>query len=283
MTHALLHSLEETAKLLPFLFLTYLLMEFLEHRAGGAPERWLRHSGRIGPLVGASLGLLPQCGFSAAASGMYAGRIVTTGTLLAVYLATSDEMLPVLLSSGAPAGTVFTLLGIKLAVGILVGFAVDLGARWLCCGKTGEKSPQIEELCEREKCRCEDHFALSALKHTLQIALFVFLVTLGIHLLLHFVGEERVALLVNNRPLLGNLLAALVGLIPNCASSVALTQLFLSGVIGIGPVMSGLLVNAGVGLVVLFRLNRPVKDSLRILGLLFATGLLAGLLIGWIF
>lgn len=284
MMHILLHSLEETAKVLPFLFLTYLLMEFLEHKAGGAPERWLRHSGKVGPLMGGALGLLPQCGFSAAASGMYAGRIITTGTLLAVYLSTSDEMLPILLSSGASPWEILRLLGIKLLVGVAVGFFVDLVA-WLLrrFGKREPEAPQIEELCEREHCRCGDHFVLSAFKHTVEIALFIFLVAFALNLLLHLVGEDRVAAVVNDLPVLGNLLAALIGLIPNCAPSVALTRLYLSGLLGIGPLMSGLLVNAGVGLVVLFRLNRPLKDSLRILGILFGAGLCAGLVIGWIF
>ena len=283
MGHVILHSLEETLRLLPFLFLTYLLMEFLEHRAGGLAERWLRASGKVGPLVGGTLGLLPQCGFSAAASGLYAGRILTTGTLIAVYLSTSDEMLPILISERAPLPTVLTVLGLKLGVGVLVGFLVDLGARLLRPREKKGQEPQIEELCERAHCRCEDHFALSALKHTAEIAVFVLLVTLLINTLLHFVGEDAVASVVNGHPLFGSLLASLVGLIPNCASSVALTQLFLRGVIGMGPLMAGLFVNAGVGLVVLFKLNRPVWDSFRILGLLWGTGLAAGLLVGLIF
>lgn len=284
MDHVILHSLLETAKLLPFLFLTYLLMEFLEHRAGGAAERWLHRSGRIGPLLGASLGLLPQCGFSAAASGMYAGRIITTGTLIAVYLSTSDEMLPLLISKGTPFPTVLLLLGIKLVFGIAVGFLID-GVTLLLRKhrRACPTEPQIEELCERERCRCGEHFALSALRHTAQIGLFVLLFTFLIHLVLYFVGEDALAGLLSGSPILGNLLAVLVGLIPNCASSVALTELYLSGILPIGALMSGLFVNAGVGLLVLFRLNRPVKDSLRILCLLLALGFFGGLLVGILF
>ena len=284
MSHVILHSLEETAKLLPFLFLTYLLMEFLEHKAGGAAERWLRRSGKVGPVVGGALGLVPQCGFSAAASGLYAGRIITTGTLLAVYLSTSDEMLPMLISARAPLPTILKLLGIKLAVGILVGVLVDLGATLLRRrNKSTLPEPQIEELCEREKCRCEDHFVLSALKHTVQIGAFVLVFVFLLNLLLHFLGEDVLTSLLSDKPVVGNLLAALVGLVPGCASSVALTKLYLAGILPLGPLMSGLLVNAGVGIVVLFRLNRPPKDSLRILALLFATGLVAGLIVGMIF
>ena len=187
------HSLLDTLKLLPFLFLTYLFMEFIEHRSGNAAEHWLRRSGKIGPLVGATLGVLPQCGFSAAATGLYAGRIITTGTLIAVWLSTSDEMLPILISEGAPVPLVLKLLGYKLAVGVLAGFLIDLITHLLRRRRHQEPEPelQIEEFCEREHCRCNDHFAISALRHTLQIALFIFLFTLLLNLAIHGMGEEE--------------------------------------------------------------------------------------------
>lgn len=272
--HVALHSIIETAKLLPFLFLTYLLMEFLEHRSGDASGKLLRKSGRVGPLLGAALGALPQCGFSAAASGLYAGRVITAGTLLAVYLSTSDEMLPILVSNGVPLLFLLAVLGVKLFVGVIAGFAVDL-----LSGKQIEEAHGIEELCERERCDCHDHFALSALKHTLRIAGFLLLVTLVLNATVELIGEETIKGWVLNRPLLSNLLASAVGLIPNCASSVVLTELHLSGIIGIGSMLSGLLVNAGVGVLVLLRNNRPFADSLRIIGILFAVGLCAGVLI----
>ncbi len=275
--HSLLHSLEDTLRLLPFLFLTYLLMEFLEHKSGDAAARWLRGSGRIGPLLGGALGVVPQCGFSAAASGLYTGRIITTGTLLAVYLSTSDEMLPILIAEGAAAPLILKLLLSKLVIGIAAGFSVDLLARLLRPKGQRAPEPQIEELCEREKCDCHGHFALSALKHTLHIALFLllftFLLTLGIEAL----GEDRLALFLSDKPVLGSILSALVGLIPNCASSVLLTDLYLEGILSTGSVMAGLLVNAGVGLAILFRNNRPLWDSIRILAILLFIGILCGI------
>ena len=273
--HVLWHSLLETAKLLPFLYLSYLLMEFLEHRSGDASGRLLRGSGRVGPLAGAALGVLPQCGFSAAASGLYAGRVITVGTLLAVYLSTSDEMLPIMISNGVPILFVVAVLALKVCIALLAGFAVDL----FCLRRRREEQPQIEEFCERERCDCHDHFALSALKHTLHIAGFLFLVTLVLNATVELVGEETIKSCFTNRPLLSNLVSAVVGLIPNCASSVVLTELQLSGVISVGSMMSGLLVNAGVGIPVLFRNNRPVKDSVRVLVILFFVGLLSGLLV----
>lgn len=277
--HSLLHSLEETLKLLPFLFLTYLLMEFLEHKAGGAAQRWLKGSGKVGPLLGGALGVLPQCGFSAAASGLYTGRIITTGTLLAVYLSTSDEMLPILISNGASLPLILKLLGTKLIIGICAGFAVDLIANLLRPKHQKAPEPQIEELCEREHCDCHDHFALSALKHTLRISLFLLLFTFALHIAVELIGEDTIAALILDRPVLGSLLASVVGLIPNCASSILLTKLYWEGVLSVGTMLSGLLVNAGVGLALLFRNNRPVKDSFRILGILLFIGILCGILI----
>lgn len=271
------HTLIDTARLVPFLYLTYLLMEFLEHKAGGAPQKWLKGSGKFGPLFGSALGLLPQCGFSAAVTSCYAGRLVTMGTLLAVYLSTSDEMLPILLAGGAEPALICKVLGVKLVVGILVGFLADLSVKLFWKKHPSEKSePCIEELCEREHCHCEQHFALSALRHTVHVTLFLLGVTFLLNLVIHGVGEDKLAELIFNRPFTGNVLAALVGIIPNCASSVVLTELYLEGVIPIGAMLSGLLVNSGVAIALLFRNNRPVKNSFLILGILLVTGITVG-------
>ena len=277
--HSILHTLLDTAKVVPFLFLSYLLMEFLEHKAGGAPERWLRGSGKVGPLIGGALGVLPQCGFSAAATGLYTGRMVTTGTLIAVYLSTSDEMLPILISSGAPISAILKLLATKLVIGIAAGFAIDGIARLLRKGKTDAQEPQIEELCERENCDCGDRFVLSALKHTAYITAFLLIFTLLLNMGIELIGEENIKSVVLNRPVLGSVLAALVGLIPNCASSVALTSLFVDGVLSSGALLSGLMVNAGVGLAILFRNNRPIKNSLRVVAILFGVSVFCGIFI----
>lgn len=277
--HSVLHTLEDTVKVVPFLFLTYLLMEFLEHKAGGAPERWLRTSGKVGPLIGGALGVLPQCGFSAAATGFYTGRMITTGTLIAVYLSTSDEMLPILISSGAPASTVLKLVGTKLVIGIAAGFAIDGITRLIYRGRQHAQEPQIEELCERENCDCGDRFVLSALKHTVYITIFLLIFTFVLNLGVELVGEETIQSVVLDRPVLGSFLAALVGLIPNCASSVALTSLFADGVLSSGALLSGLMVNAGVGLAILFRNNRPVRDSFRVVAILFGISVVCGILI----
>ncbi len=278
MLDVLVDTLLDTARLLPFLFLTYLFMEFLEHRSGDAAARWLRRSGRVGPLIGGALGVLPQCGFSAAASGLYTGRIITAGTLLAVYLSTSDEMLPILIAESAPLPLILKLLGFKLLSGIAVGFLIDAVTALLRRGKATPE-PCIEELCERENCACGNHFALSALKHTVKITLFLLAFSFLLNTAIHFIGEERLASVILNRPVLGSILASLVGLIPNCAPSVLLTGLYLDGILSVGALLSGLLVNAGIGTVILFRNNRPLPDSLRILLILWGVGAALGILV----
>ena len=273
------HTVVDTAKLLPFLYLTYLFMEFLEHKSGNAAENWLRRSGRVGPLIGGAFGVVPQCGFSAAAAGLYSGRIITTGTLLAVCLSTSDEMLPILISRGAPIGFMLKILATKLIIGVAAGFALDAVLRVIYRKNKQMPEPQIEELCERENCRCGEHFAMSALRHTVKITVFILAFSFVLNLVIHGVGEDKLAALVLNRPVLGNLLAGAVGLIPNCASSIVLTELYLGGVLSVGAMLSGLLVNAGVALVLLFRNNRPVLDSVRFLLVLLCIGVAAGILV----
>lgn len=268
----------DVIKLLPFLFLTYLAMEYLEHRAGEKTEALMRKAGHLGPVIGGALGVVPQCGFSAAASNLYAGRVITLGTLLAVYLSTSDEMLPVLISEHAPVGSIAGILLAKAGIGITAGLLIDL----LLKKKGGHDhahGSHIHEICEHEHCRCEKGIFRSALSHTVRIALFILLITFLLNLLLFFAGEEALANVILNRPVAGTLLAGLVGLIPNCAGSVVITQLYLEGIIGVGSAMAGLLTGSGVGLLVLFRVNHHKKENIRILGLLYGIGVLAGIVI----
>ena len=213
--HVVWHTAVETIRILPFLYLTYLLMEFLEHKSGDVTERILRRSGRVGPLLGGALGVVPQCGFSAAASGLYAGRLITVGTLLAVYLSTSDEMIPVMINHGVSIGFMLTVLLCKLVIAVIVGFATDEIYRLLPSGNAIPE-PQIEDLCEREHCKCGDHFAKSALNHTLKTIAFIFLVSLALNATVEIVGEDALSSLVLNKPVLGSILSAIVGLIPNC-------------------------------------------------------------------
>ena len=264
----------DTLKLLPFLFLTYLAMEALEHPAGERSEEAVRKAGSLGPVVGAVLGVVPQCGFSAAASTLFAGRVITVGTLLAVFLSTSDEMLPILIAEQAPLSLIGQVLLIKVAVAIVVGFVVDALVR--LAKRDGDGHIHIHELCEQEHCDCEDSVLVSAVKHTLQVTLFIFLVALVLGFVIEWVGPEALASFMSQNPALSVVAASLVGLIPNCAASVAITELYLEGALGFGAMMGGLLVSAGVGLLVLFRTNRPMGLNFAITGVLLAVGVAFG-------
>lgn len=281
--HTIKHTLEHGIKLLPFLFITYLIMEYIEHKTGDKTKHIIKKSGKFGPLFGGLLGIFPQCGFSAAAANLYAGKIITRGTLIAIFLSTSDEMLPILISESAPISTIITILAIKLVIGIIAGFVIDLVGQAIK-KKDKEKNEHLEDeinhICEHEHCHCEEHGVLkSSIKHTLSIFLFIILITFIVNIVVEFIGEENLANLVLNMPVIGPMIAGLLGLIPNCAGSVVLTQLYLEGVISLGSMIGGLLVGSGIGILVLFRVNKDLKDNLKILGLLYAVGVICGIII----
>ncbi len=271
----LLHGLLDTIKIIPFLFLTYLLMEFIEHKAGERAEKFMRRAGVFAPVVGGALGAVPQCGFSAAAANLYAGRIVSMGTIVAVFLSTSDEMIPILISGDIPVGTVVLVVLYKALVGIVVGLGVDLVIR--LTQKEREKI-NIDAICDEDNCHCERGIWYSALHHTLTISLFVFLITLAINALVFFVGEENLGALLYDKPIISHVIAAVFGLIPNCAASVALATLCTGGFITAGTMMSGLFSGAGVGLLVLCKVNKKPKQNLIIIAIVVASGIIFGLI-----
>lgn len=281
----ILEILEETTldtiKLLPFLLITYLIMEYIEHRTSDKVKKTIEKSGKFGPLLGGILGIFPQCGFSAAATNLYAARVITLGTLIAVYLTTSDEMLPILLTEAVSISTILMILGIKLIIGIVAGFAIDIISRMIKKGITEEQ--EIEKFCEHEHCHCEDGILFSAIKHTLNIIIFIFIITLVINGVISLIGEEIIAHFISQNVILGPVITGLIGLIPNCASSVILTELFVENVISMPVLISGVAVNAGVGLLVLFKTNKNVKENLKIMGLLYAIGVFSGIILELIF
>ena len=309
-------AVADTLYLIPFLFVTYLFMEWLEHKTGSAAQRAIKRAGKAGPAVGALLGVVPQCGFSAAASTLYAARVVTLGTLFAVFLSTSDEMLPIFIAEQVPLETVLMVLGTKIVIGMVAGFAIDAVMR--ATHRAGDEGLRIHELCERDHCDCShdcetcadnpalayehaddcaegcdhehhhhDHshdagwggIALSAFKHTLQVTLFVFLVSLVLDAVLVVVGEEVLGEFLSSNAALAVLGSAVIGLIPNCAASVAIAQLYVEGVLGFGACMAGLLSAAGVGLLVLLRTNRHARENVLILAGLVAISVVSGFIL----
>lgn len=275
MWDVILDTLIDTVKLIPFLLITYIIMEFIEHKTSKKTKDFIKKTGSSGPLWGGLLGIVPQCGFSAAASSLYSARIITLGTLIAVFLSTSDEMLPILISEAVDIGTIVTILLIKLAIAVLVGFLIDLFFRRKF--ETSEDEPEIKDLCEHEHCDCEHGIIKSAIKHTINITIYILIITFVLNLIIYFIGEERLSHILNSTPVIGPIIAALVGLIPNCASSVIITQLYVSDVLNFATMISGLLVNTGVGLLVLFRTNDDLKENIKITVLLFAIGAIFGI------
>lgn len=270
------HTLIDSVKILPFLFITYLLMEYIEHKTSNKVKQVIEKSGKLGPLLGGLVGIVPQCGFSVSATNLYAARVISLGTLISVYLTTSDEMLPILISEDISAITILSILGIKLVIGVLAGFIIDFVLRKLNKNKLEEK---IVDICEHEHCHCEDGIIKSSIKHTVSIFIYIVIITFVLNGIITLIGEETISHFVSQNVVLGPVIAGLIGLIPNCASSVILTQLFVENVISMPILISGLCVNAGVGLLVLFRINKNLKENLKITGLLYAIGVISGIIL----
>ena len=356
--HAFEHAFIDTLKLVPFLFVTYLAMEALEHYASSKSIAAVRRAGVAGPVIGALLGVVPQCGFSAAAATLYSARVITLGTLFAVFLSTSDEMLPIMIAAQAPAGFIAEVLAIKALCGLIAGFAIDVVLR---LRHHAVEAMRIRDLCERDHCGCDDEsdapsalsdacqkreesaanciddwgaeysngeereaelacasgerpdhghdharehehdhahdhahahdhshghahgfgaIAKSSLVHTLQVTLFIFLVSLALEIVIDGVGEDALASFISANSNLSVVVSAIVGLIPNCAASVVLTELYLEGALSTGAMLAGLLVSAGVGLLVLFRANRPMHENFLIAAGLVACGVVFGFIAG---
>ncbi len=278
--HVFVHAVEDNLKIIPFLFVTYCIMEYMEEKMAERSEDAIKYSGKTGPLFGGLLGIIPQCGFSAAAASFYSGGVITLGTLLAIFLSTSDEMLPILISETVPVMSIVKILGMKALIGVIAGFLVDFGLHKIGKGHVVQK--HIHDLCEQEHCHCEEEEASiwkSALVHTVKVFGFIFVMTVFLNLILECGGETALEWVANNHSVLAAVLTGLVGLVPNCAASVIITQLYLKQFISAGAMMAGLLVSAGVGVLVLFRTNRPLKQNIKITGLLYAIGVIAGLLI----
>jgi len=352
----LLDAGKDTLSLVPFLLVTYLALETLEHVAGDSVNGAIKRAGAAGPVVGSLLGMVPQCGFSAMAATLYAGRVVTLGTLVAVFLSTSDEMLPLLLAEQVPVQTMAMLLASKALIALATGFIVDAAIRGLrrnarahaairrtvlgaaanpahvnCAhddhtggdiidevAEAGVSADHIHELCERDHCGCDDDedeherdhghshdhghtgehehhhghshdhshegapvlsISRSAISHTIQVSVFIFLVTLILVTVLETFGESAIEQFLRGNETLAVLGSALVGLIPNCSASVVITQLYLEGALQLAPMLAGTLISAGVGYLVLFRTNRSARENVVFLIMMYVIGAGWGLIL----
>lgn len=288
MTEIILDILKETIldglKMLPFLFGAYLLLEFIEHRSGEKLRHALSHSGKYAVPLGAGIGLIPQCGFSVAASNLYAGRLITTGTLLAVFIATSDEAVPVMLASADGTGKILPLLGLKLLFALIGGYLADFvffrpkhvekcGTEH--CHHDDERDEATKEICKH--CGCEGGIFRSALRHTAGTFAFLLIVLLLINSLTTAIGEERLASIMLSGSFWSPFVTAAVGLIPNCAPSVLISELYIEGTLTLGAAAAGLSAGAGLGLAMLFKINRDKKQNVWILVYLYLFAVAAGI------
>ncbi len=272
MKEIIIETLIDSVKLLPFLYLAFLLIEVVEHKINN--KKLISKAGKCGPILGSALGLIPQCGFSVMATNLYITRIISLGTLISIYLSTSDEMLPILIAGQADSTTILKILGIKFLVGIIFGFAIDFILR-----KRKNKKTDYE-ICNDEHCHCENgNIFKSSLIHTLKIFVFILLVSFGLNVLFEYVGDDILTKLFLKNSIFGPFVASIIGLIPNCGASVIISELYLSNVISLGSTMAGLLTGSGVALLVLFKTNKNIKENMLILGLIYGIGVFVGIII----
>ena len=274
MSEVIQGTLLDTIKLLPFLFVAFLIIEFIEHKLSNKQENIISKSGKLGPIVGALLGAVPQCGFSVLATNLYVTRIISLGSLISIYLSTSDELIPLMISHNAPITKILSIVSIKVVIGMISGFLIDLLIR-----KT-TKSDFV--LCEDEDCDCDHSIIKSSLIHTLKIAFFILIITFLINILFHYVDLSFLESALKNNKILTPFIASLIGLIPNCASSVMISELYLNNLISLGTTLSGLLTGSGVAIMVLVRKNKNISENLFIIGLIYIIGVIWGLLFNFI-
>ena len=273
MIDVIVDTLLDVLKLIPFLFIAFLLIELIEHKFSKKTTNMIKKSGKFGPLVGSTLGLLPQCGFSVLATNLYITRILSLGTLISIYLSTSDEMLPILISERAPFKSIATILIIKFIVGIIIGFLIDLIYH-------PKKEEHIHDLCEHDHCHCEEEGILkSSIIHSLKTVLFIAIITFILNALMHYVGEEYLNSILSKNTFLAPFISSLIGLIPNCGASVVITELYLNNIINLGTTIAGLLTGSGVAILVLFKSNHNLKENLTITATIYGVGVITGLIL----
>ena len=272
MLDIILETLLDAIKILPFLFVAFLLIELIEHKLSKKSLKIIEKSGKLGPLLGGMLGCFPQCGFSVLATNLYITRIISLGTLISIYLSTSDEMLPILISNKVDIKIILNILLTKVLIGITVGFVIDFLLR-------KKEKLDIHELCEEEHCHCERGLIKSSIIHTLHTIFFIILVSFILNIVMHFGGKDFLSNLFNENNIFTPFIASLIGIIPNCAASVVITELYLNRILSFSGVIAGLLTGSGVALLVLFRSNKNLKENIKILLIVYLAGSLSGVLI----
>lgn len=274
MKEVILDAIIDSLKLIPFLLVAFLIIELLEHKLNNKTKNIITKSKKVGPIIGSLLGVIPQCGFSVMATNLYITRIITLGTLISIYLSTSDEMLIIMISEKVEISLILKILLIKIFFGIIYGLIIDK-----IINKKKKDKETNYELCDEEHCDCNHSILLSAIKHTLHITLFIFIITLIINTIFTLLGDNYLSKILLNNSILSPFITSLIGLIPNCAASVILTELYLNSTISLGALIGGLLTSSGSSLLVLIKNNKNKKENLSIILLLYALGVLSGIII----
>jgi len=269
--HEIIHSLIEVLKLLPFLFVSFILMELIEHKLNSIKK--LKKINKFGPLVGSILGIVPQCGFSVVGANLYASRVITLGTLFSIFLVTSDEMIPIMIANGASIDKIITIIFLKFILGLFFGVLVDIIYK-------SKLNNQVHEICDNDHCHCEDSILKSSIIHTLKISFFILIFNILINLL---IDKEWLMSFANDNKILSPIIMSLIGLIPNCVSSVLITELYLSEIITLGSCISGLLCGSGLGILILFKQNKNIKENLLILLTLIVFSSICGIVLNYIY
>lgn len=274
MKEVILDTIIDSLKLIPFLLVAFLIIELLEHKLNNKTKNIITKSKKVGPIIGSLLGVIPQCGFSVMATNLYITRIITLGTLISIYLSTSDEMLIIMISEKVQLSLILKILLIKIFFGIVYGLIIDK-----IINKKKKDKVTNYELCDEEHCDCNHSILLSAIKHTLHITLFIFIITLIINTIFTLLGDNYLSKILLNNSILSPFITSLIGLIPNCVASVILTELYLNSTISLGALIGGLLTSSGSSLLVLIKNNKSKKENLSIILLLYTLGVLSGIII----
>lgn len=267
MLDCFIDGLIDTLKVFPFLLISFYIIEILEHKINS--NKRLESSGKYGPVLGSLLGIIPQCGIASIATNLYVTGIITLGTLISVFLSTSDEMIPILLSEKVSIKLILIILGIKLVVGLVSGLLIDL--------VYPRKIKSHYEICEEEHCHCDDHKFISAFKHTINISLFILVINVLLNMVFNYGLNDYLSSLLLKDSIFSPIITSLIGLIPNCASSIVITKLYLASSISFGSMIAGLLTNSGIALVVLFKTNRNLKENINIILLTYFIGTVIGI------
>lgn len=272
MIDIILETIIDSFKIIPFLFISFLIIELIEHKLSKKSIKLIKKSEKLGPLLGGILGCFPQCGFSVLATNLYITRIISLGTLISIYLSTSDEMLPILIARKSNISTIISLLAIKLLIGVTSGIIIDLLLR-------KKEKIQVTELCQEDECHCEKGIIKSSIIHTTKTTLYLMIITFILNITMYIGGEELLSNLFNKNSIFTPFLTSLIGLIPNCASSVVITELYLNNILSLSSTIAGLLTGSGVAILILFKSNKNLKENIKILLTVYLIGSLSGILI----